>query len=238
MKSEEIEKTKEVIEESKAFVDETDHFKIEISASFKEESESKKIDRSSTPVMVEDITEEIAEEMEAEEAIVVAEGGVNVENMAEDSDEELALPSLPVEVQNIANTTEEEDIESVTSVDEVEELEDVDAYFWFSYEFNKVEKNEFFRCHEWCTHSIEERRSYTGSAQYCIYLLRDCLISSLLRRYYVIKLVVRIGLSDYVIRTLRNHSVVNYANIITLNINNVTISSLQIITSNNGDNTL
>lgn len=152
LKTEEIVVAKEVIEESKTFVDETDNFKIEISASFKEESESKKIDRSSTPVMVEDIAEEIE----------VADGGVIVENMEEDSDEELELPSIPIEVQNIANTTEEE-IESVTSIDEVEELEDVDAYFWFSYEFNKVEKNEFFRCHEWCSHSIEERRSYTGS---------------------------------------------------------------------------
>ena len=137
LKTDEIVVTKEVIEESKTFVDQTDHFKIEISASFKEQSESTKIDRSSTPVMVED--------------------------MEEDSDEELELPSIPIEVQNVAKDTTEEEIESVTSIDEVEELEDVDAYFWFSYEFNKVEKNEFFRCHEWCSHSIEERRSYTGT---------------------------------------------------------------------------
>ena len=137
LKTDEIVVTKEVIEESKTFVDQTDHFKIEISASFKEQSESTKVDRSSTPVMVED--------------------------MEEDSDEELELPSIPIEVQNVAKDTTEEEIESVTSIDEVEELEDVDAYFWFSYEFNKVEKNEFFRCHEWCSHSIEERRSYTGT---------------------------------------------------------------------------
>ena len=137
LKTDEIVVTKEVIEESKTFVDQTDHFKIEILASFKEQSESTKIDRSSTPVMVED--------------------------MEDDSDEELELPSIPIEVQNVAKDTTEEEIESVTSIDEVEELEDVDAYFWFSYEFNKVEKNEFFRCHEWCSHSIEERRSYTGT---------------------------------------------------------------------------
>ena len=137
LKTDEIVVTKEVIEESKTFVDQTDHFKIELSASFKEQSESTKVDRSSTPVMVED--------------------------MEEDSDEELELPSIPIEVQNVAKDTTEEEIESVTSIDEVEELEDVDAYFWFSYEFNKVEKNEFFRCHEWCSHSIEERRSYTGT---------------------------------------------------------------------------
>jgi len=137
LKTDEIVVTKEVIEESKTFVDQTDHFKIELSASFKEQSESTKVDRSSTPVMVED--------------------------MEDDSDEELELPSIPIEVQNVAKDTTEEEIESVTSIDEVEELEDVDAYFWFSYEFNKVEKNEFFRCHEWCSHSIEERRSYTGT---------------------------------------------------------------------------
>lgn len=136
LKTDEIVVTKEVIEESKTIVDQTDHFKIEISASLKEQSESTKIDRS-TPVMVED--------------------------MEEDSDEELELPSIPIEVQNVAKDTTEEEIESVTSIDEVEELEDVDAYFWFSYEFNKVEKNEFFRCHEWCSHSIDERRSYTGT---------------------------------------------------------------------------
>ena len=161
LKTDEIVVTKEVIEESGKIVDETDHFKIEISASFKEESESKKIDRSSTPVMIEDISEEIE----------VADGGVIVENMEEDSDEELELPSIPIEVQNVAKDTTEEEIESVTSIDEVEELEDVDAYFWFSYEFNKVEKNEFFRCHEWCSHSIEERRSYTGNDHYITVLL-------------------------------------------------------------------
>ena len=162
LKTDEIVVTKEVIEESEKFVDETDHFKIEISASFKEESESKKVDRSSTPVMIEDISE----------VIEVADGGVIVENMEEDSDEELELPSIPIEVQNVAKDTTEEEIESVTSIDEVEELEDVDAYFWFSYEFNKVEKNEFFRCHEWCSHSIEERRSYTGNDQYNAVLLQ------------------------------------------------------------------
>ena len=186
MKSEEIVKTAEVIEESKAFVDETDHFKIEISASFKEETESKKIDRSSTPVMVEDIVEEMEEELE------VAEDNVAVENMAEDSEDSetaLELPSLPVEVHNIAMSTEEE-IASVTSIDEVEELEDVDGYFWFSYEFNKVEKNEFFRCHEWCSHSIDERRSYTGIVKYLIlyYIIIQFLcMTSLIRHCYLIK---------------------------------------------------
>ena len=186
MKSEEIVKTAEVIEESKAFVDETDHFKIEISASFKEETESKKIDRSSTPVMVEDIVEEMEEELE------VAGDNVAVENMAEDSEDSetaLELPSLPVEVHNIAMSTEEE-IASVTSIDEVEELEDVDGYFWFSYEFNKVEKNEFFRCHEWCSHSIDERRSYTGIVRYLIlyYIIIQLLcMTSLIRNCYLIK---------------------------------------------------